>query len=245
MRKAALTLTMAALLAGCSGPKDTVIPSDPSKLETIKSSVEKLPPDDQALVAAYVMRRVMQSALAGGNQAGKAPIPEGTTIGAAIEEQKKFIADQQLQEAKEAALKAELNAKRDAAVKEMRDAVTVALISKDIVEERGFSGIVTDEMLAIRVGYQNNTQKPVSGVKGTLVVSDLFGDKITEFAISMDETIAVGHTVTWSGQRSVKYSIGDNNDRKLVSLDDSKYKVVWNPQVIVFADGSKLEAPQG
>ncbi|WMJ68812.1 hypothetical protein [Stenotrophomonas sp. 24(2023)] len=245
MRTLALTITIAALLAGCSGPRDTVIPTDPAKLDSIKQDVQKLSPEDQALLSAYMVRRVLQAAFTGGDPAGKMGVPAGTTIGAAIDEQKKFIADQKLQEAKEAALKAELSAKREAAMKQMRDAVTVALVSKEITQERGYSGIVMDEFISIRVGYQNNTQKPVSGVKGILSITDLFGDRITEFAISMDDTIDVDHTVTWTGRRSVKFPQGDNDDRKLVALEDAKYKVTWNPEVIVFADGSKMELPPG
>jgi hypothetical protein len=31
---------------------------------------------------------------------------------------------------------------------------------------------------------------------------------------------------------------------KLAELSDDKYKVVWEPQAIVFADGTKLVAPE-
>jgi hypothetical protein len=42
----------------------------------------------------------------------------------------------------------------------------------------------------------------------------------------------------------VKYSFGDNQDRKFAELPPTKFKVIWQPQMIVFSDGSKIEPPK-
>jgi hypothetical protein len=175
---------------------------------------------------------------------GSSPsIPAGETLGQAIEEQRKFVAEQKAEEERQAALKAALQAKRDAATKAMRDAVTVTLVSKKIKPEYGYSGILLDTNLDITFGYKNNTAKDIAGVKGLISIRDLFGDKISDFLVSNDDTIPAGKSITWSGSRSVKYASGDNKDRKLAELDDSKYKVVWEPRMIVFSDGTKLTLP--
>jgi len=33
---------------------------------------------------------------------------------------------------------------------------------------------------------------------------------------------------------------GGSDDRRLSTLDADKYRVVWEPQIIVFTDGTKL-----
>jgi hypothetical protein len=37
--------------------------------------------------------------------------------------------------------------------------------------------------------------------------------------------------------------MGNNKDRKFADLGEDKYKVIWEPQVVIFADGTKLAAP--
>jgi hypothetical protein len=117
------------------------------------------------------------------------------------------------------------------------------VVSKKIKPQYGFSGIVPDENLVVTFGYQNNTQRDISGVKGRISVRDLFGDQLCGLAISNDNTIPAGKRATWTCSRSVQYGLGDNKDRKFAELDDSKYKILWEPQMIVFSDGTKLELP--
>jgi hypothetical protein len=103
---------------------------------------------------------------------------------------------------------------------------------------------LTSTFLQVTFGYKNNTDKDIAGVKGYVSVKDLFGDELSGFLISNDSTIPAGQTKTWTGSRSVKYSVGSNKDRKLAELSDDKYKVVWEPRIIVFKDGTKLAIPE-
>ena len=241
-----LILSLLTLLAitACSGPKDTPVPKDLAAMESVKPALEKLTPEERELFAGYVMRSTLGAKLSGlfGGKEGPG-IPDGMTIGKAIEEQRKFKADRVVEEAKEAALKEKLRAERETAMKTMRDVVTVTLVSKALKEERGMSGMLMDENLQVTFGYKNNSAKDIAGVKGYVSVKDLFGDELSGFAISNDTTIKAGETATWTGSRSVKYSMGSNKDRKLAELTDDKYKVIWEPKVVVFADGTKLTAP--
>lgn len=143
----------------------------------------------------------------------------------------------------EKALRDKLQAEREAALKLMREAVTVTLVSKKLAEERGYSGIVMDEKLEVVFGYKNNTGKDIAGVKGRIAVQDLFGDELSAFQVSNDDGIRAGGTRTWTGSRSVQFSLSSTNDRKLAGLASDKYKVVWEPQTIIFADGTSLKTP--
>ena len=231
------------LLGGCSGSKGTLLPRDLSNIGSIKPAIAKLPADERELLAGYVIRHVAAQALGNVLGSGGSSVPEGMTIGRAIEEQRKFKTDAALEEAKQRALRAKLQAEHDVALKSMRDAVTVTLLSKGIDMERGYGGIVLDENFKVTFGYKNNTPQDIAGVKGHISVKDLFGDEISGFQISNDDTLKAGQSLTWTGSRSVRFSLGENHDRKLAALSDDKYKVVWEPEVIVFADGTKKTVP--
>ena len=233
-------------LAGCSDPKNTVLPQDISKMEALQPTLEKLSVEDRQLLGGYVVRETIGAKLGGILGGTKAQgIPEGMTVGKAIELQRKFQADQTIEEAKQKTLKASLRAEREIAEKAMREAVTVTLVSKSFKEERGASGMILDEKIEVVFGYKNNSTKDIAGVKGRVSVRDLFGDELSAFQVSNDESIKAGASITWTGGRSVKYSMGSTNkDMKLIELGDGKYTTEWSPQVIVFADGTKMKLPE-
>lgn len=239
-------LVLCAALAACSNPKDAVIPQDPAKMDAIKDQLQKLAPEEKELLMGYVMRKAVSGILSSALTPGEAKdsgIPPGTTIGQAIEDQVKFKAEQARKAEEAKALAAKLKAERDAALAKMRDAVTVALVSKKLVKH-GPAGMAFDENLVVVFGYKNQTDREIAGIKGTLIVKDLFGDKLSAFAVSNDQSIAPGGTVTWTGSRSTSFSMG-NQDRKLAELPDDKFTVEWEPEMIVFKDGQKLTAPAG
>jgi hypothetical protein len=93
---------LALLLVACGDPHDTKVPADISKWrDTVKPSLQKLTPDEQALFTQYVRRHTILAGEVGlyGDRAD--PIPENMTIGKAIEEQRSYIALQQAKESKE------------------------------------------------------------------------------------------------------------------------------------------------
>lgn len=244
MLRLMMSFSILLLVTACSGPKDTPVPKGLAAMETVKPALDKLTIEERELFVGYFMRTTIGAKLGGllGGKEGPG-IPDGMTIGKAIEDQRKFKADRAVEEAKVAALKEKLRTEREVAMKTMREAVTVTLVSKAIKEQRGMSGMLLDENLHATFGYKNNSTKDIAGVKGHISVKDLFGDEISGFAISNDKTIRVGESTTWDGSRSIKYAMGSNKDRKLAELTDDKYKVIWEPEVVVFADGTKLVAP--
>lgn len=77
MRRAALVLLI--ICAACSDPRDAVLPMD-GNMKTIAPMANKLKDDEQALLAAYVVRMTVPP---------NRGIPQGVTIRAAIEYQRK------------------------------------------------------------------------------------------------------------------------------------------------------------
>jgi hypothetical protein len=87
----AMLLLVAAV--GCSNPKDTKLPQDLSKIDTIKPSVEKLTPEEKELLGGYIMMRMMGTGPGATSDPKTKAIPEGMTIGKAIEEQRAYVKD--------------------------------------------------------------------------------------------------------------------------------------------------------
>lgn len=236
-----LAIVLSALLAGCSDPRKAQLPVDMANMASIKPVLEKLSEEERTLLMAYVMRRSIQGILPG--LAKDSPATSASTIGEAIDAQRKFEAGRKEREAAEKLAQAEAKVKYEVAVKSMRELVSVSLLRKSIEVERGYSGIEMDRKLAISFMFKNNSSKDIAGVKGRIELRDLFGDKVSAFQISNDNTIKVGGSVVWDGVRSVKFSLGDNKDQKLVELGDDKFTLVWEPQTIIFSDGTKTDLP--
>jgi hypothetical protein len=223
------------LLGGCSDPHKALLSTADADKPKMQALMQKLPDEDRALVSGYIMRTMLAGAFS-----GKADLPVGMTVGDAIKQQKEWLAAQKRQAEEAAALKAKLQAERAAAEKKMNDAVTVTLVGKKLRPEYGYSGILMNEWLETRVGYQNNTERPIAGVKGRIVIYDIFDKEITVLLISNDDDILPGKSVLWEGSRSIRYGMKSDGDRKFADLPQEKYKVKWEPQVIVFKDGTKI-----
>lgn len=240
MQRAIFILAAALSLAACQKATDTAIPSEVATWDKeLAPAVQKLSPEERALFTAYIVRAKM------GEVFGGKGVPPGTTIGMAIEDQRRFAEQKAKEEAEAKALAEKIKKERAAAMEQMRQAVTVALVEKSVEVERGYSGMEMDRKLWVRFAYKNNSDKVIAGVKGTITINDLFGDRISAFAISNDDTIPPGASKVWAGSRSIKFAVGNyNKDEKLADLPPEKYSLQWEPAAVVFADGTKLTAPE-
>lgn len=95
MRKLSI-ICCAILLVACGDPHDTRVPADISKWrDTVKPSLQKLTPEEQALFTQYVRRHAILADEVGLHGDTVDPIPEGMTLGKAIEEQRNYVSKQQ------------------------------------------------------------------------------------------------------------------------------------------------------
>lgn len=85
-----LPLALLALTLACHNPKNTKIPRDLSQIQTIKPDLDKLTDEERAVFGSYMMMRLMR--VVPGTEGTGNPIPEGMTIGKAIEEQRAYLA---------------------------------------------------------------------------------------------------------------------------------------------------------
>lgn len=241
-------LVLVALLSACSKATDTVIPSDMSTWDKeLAPMVKKLEEEEKNLFVGYVARKKMAEVFT----KDKAAIPFGTTVGQAIEEQRKWLADFEKAEAEakaererkaaeEQALKAKLEAEQAAVLKQINDAATVALLSKRELA-RNFEIRRFSETQEFIIGVENRSDKELAGISGTLEFIDVFDKVVGGVTFRISENIKPGETHKWVGSRDYNQFVAEH--RAVWNLEEGKYTTRFVPDTLVYGDGTKLVMP--
>lgn len=235
-----LAVILSSALTGCwqSDPKRTVLSSDISTWKadsSLEAAVNKLNDEDKRLLSAYAVRATMGQAFGG------AGIPQGSTIGSAIEAQKAWEEAQRQAKAQQDALAAEVQKKQLESLKEMNSALTTSLLKFAYVPA-DISKQQYSDSFEVQIAFKNNTQDKVIGVRGVVVFKDVFGETIKRINLSNDRDIQAGATVIYDG--TMDYNQFMDEDIKLRNTDKSKLIFEWIPDIYLFDGGKKLEMPK-
>jgi hypothetical protein len=230
-----ILISIVVLITACSNPKDTVIPNSIENLGSIKSDLEKLSPEERQLFSDYFVRHTMATAMGGMFGIKPDPIPEGMTIGKAIEEQSNFIAKEKIRNAEKIALKAKIDTVRKLQQEQIAKTLSFVFLSKKNVEQE-----YGRKFIALNLAFENKTEKDIAGVKGTLNISDIFGDKILNLKWSNDKGINSKETLVINDQ-GLDFNQFMDEHMKLWNTDNDKLKADFEVSTILFKDGSKLE----
>ncbi len=217
------------LLMGCRDVRDAEL----SKLtEDQKASLDKkLNGEETRLLMGYMMRQGMSQAF-GGKGA-----PDGITIKQAIKEQRDFLEKEKQEEAKAEELKKKIEVERKAKQQEFAQLLSAVVVSKKTSESEYGQKYVRLEM-----AFENKTDKDIEGVKGTLKITDIFGDLIKNTNFSYDSGIAAKKTAIYKG--SLNINRFEDRDLKLYTTDFDKLKTSFEITTIIYKDGTKVEAPE-
>lgn len=230
------TLLAAAALAGCSKPTETIIPSDMSAWDKeLAPQVKKLSEEDRRLFAAYVARAKIGEAFAGKG------VPLGTTVGQAIDEQRKWLVLQEQKAAEELALKEKLEKERLAAEAAIASAVTVTLLDKRELPRDWEVRRISDTQV-FKIGVQNKSDKEIVGIAGTLEFVDVFDKRVGAVSFGISERLKPGQDFVWTGSRDYNQFIDEH--KAVWNLEKGKYTTRFKPEQVVFADGTKLGSPR-
>ncbi|WP_429023793.1 hypothetical protein [Aeromonas allosaccharophila] len=235
-----LAVILSSTLTGCwqSDPKGTVLSSDISTWKTdssLEAAVKKLSDEDKKLLSAYAMRVTMGQAFGGTG------IPQGATIGSAIDAQKSWEEAQRQAKAQQDALAAEVQKKQLESLKEMNGALTTSLLKFAYVPANTDAQQYSD-FFEVQIAFKNNTQDKIIGVRGVVVFKDVFGDTIKSINLSNDGDIQAGATVIYNG--TMDYNQFMDDDKKLRNTDKSKLIFEWIPDTYLFDGGKRLEMPK-
>ena len=215
-----------ALLSGCSGIKGSQVTTETLDQVAVQVHQSNLSDADKSAFDEIKARA----------DNGEYDVT-GKTVGQLISDQEAYDADQQAQHDKAVALAAQIKQQHDASVRSLRDALTVALISKGFHNADIMSGDYQDA-ITFELAFRNNSNKAIRATKGTLDFRNLLGDSIYSAAFEPELSIAPGHSVLFDG--SIDFSPYDSS---LVALRDASFASIrldWEPSVILFGDGSKM-----
>jgi phosphoserine phosphatase len=234
---------------GCSDPYKTPVPTTSEVLKgadgSFAATLQKIPEGDRELVARYMARNAL------GTMFGGAPLAQ-VSVREAIAAQVAFEAEQAKKEAAEAAEQATVKAKnaqreaeakaladkaqaaRAAQIKAMDDAVTVAVVSMKSVQGSFAKGV------NIKFAIENKSEKELAGIKGVVRFKDIFGKDVKVTRIAYDKNIKPKATAAYSGGIEINQFM--EGDVKLYDTPMEKLKISWEPEVYLYADGSKLES---
>ncbi len=226
------------IFIGCTKVTDVVIPSDMSTWDKeLTPAIKKLSAEDRKLFSAYVVRAKLAGMLTKENQS----IPIGMTIGDAILEEKKRLADQEKQAAEAAALKAKIEAEHVAISKAIHEVTTVTLLKKAELISNYHVGRFSDYQ-QFKIGIKNKSDKEIVGISGELEFIDIFEKTVGSVSFKISEKIKPNETYVWLGGRDYNRFI--DSHRSVWNLDEGKFTTRFIPIAVVFSDGTKLIAPE-
>lgn len=224
MKKLITLLLLATLFVSCNDPKNYKykgrrLSEIPDK--DLASLKEGLTENEKLLLARYTFRTAF-----GGKHTAE-------TIGESIELQREFEANAAIRREAELQEQKEEQAKKAAALSEMRRKFHVEVLSKSTHKED------YQEYNVLEVKFNNLSGKDIRAVQYTLIVNDLFGDHITNLTVKESNTLKVKH------YRKRKYFFNHNQyinkDTRLRGATHANLRFDWIIDKVIYADGSSDE----
>ena len=229
-----LVLLCLSVFVGCApDPHQIVITEeDASNLLDVLDDQEGLTVEEVRLLVGRQVRAEAVDALG-----GEAASIVGRTVGELIAEERTFQEEAELRRQEEERLAAEARARDEALAAELRDAILLAVSSKDFIPSNARAGRYSD-YLTFRVAYENTSGRDIRAFRGRVRFTDLFGDEIYAFGITIQDPIVSGAHGTWDGQIDYNEFVDDHVRVRQTDLDDMR--VEWLPSGVIFADGTQL-----
>lgn len=158
---------------------------------------------------------------------------EQMTYSEMLEDGKKWKAEKDKIEAEQKAL-AEKALKEEAArIKKLTEAVIVSCF------EKGYTEVDYQDYITYKFVIQNKSEKKIRAVKGEITFTNLFDEKIKSLNFVYDQPIKAGKQVNWNA--TTDYNQFMDGAKTLKSKDLKDLKVVWEPEKVIFEDGTFLE----
>tara|TARA_B110000902_G_C14021681_1_gene480564 strand:- start:62 stop:727 length:666 start_codon:yes stop_codon:yes gene_type:complete len=221
MKKLLLLVGMTAVLFSCSTPMEKKY-NEKTALKDIQLIKAAIDSTEFNLLAGSVFRLKLKDKKL-----------EEMTYAEILEDGKKWKAEQEKIEAEQKAL-AEKAAKDEAErIKKLTESVIVSCF------EKGYSEVDYQDYITYKFVILNKSEKAIRAVKGDITFTNLFDEKIKSLSFVYDKPIEAGEQVNWDA--TTEYNQFMSGDKTLKNKDLKDLKVVWNPEKIIFEDGTTLE----
>lgn len=117
------------------------------------------------------------------------------------------------------------------------NALSVNLVSKNFTAADFYSGRSSDN-LSFSVQQMNKSAKDIRGYKGVFAIKDIFGDEIIKISYKSDEVLRAGQSK--KEEMGLNYNQFMDSHKKLRSTAMENLRVEWQPEMIMFADGTAV-----
>jgi len=238
MKRTGIVFILSLLLFGCSkDPRNVQITAKNKDtfMEEIKD-MKGLTVDEARLLVAFQVRRGMGSALG-----AQTEDPTGKTVGELLAQLKKQAADEKTEGDRQKRLAEDAKTKTDALAAELRKSIDLTVYEKGFIPSNPMAGSFHDQ-ITIKCAYQNGSTKDIRAFRGKVHFTDLFGAEIFTTGLTISDPVAAGTKGNWTGVIEYNQFIRSHQQLKNTELKDMK--VIWMPEGVIFADGSKIGADQ-
>jgi len=205
-------------------------PLTENNVDALKEKNDVLTDEEKGLLAGYLLRTGIQSAFNGEDSINL--FDSSITISEAIERQKQWIINDSIRAANEKKLAEEELARKEAKEAALRNTIIITLLKKEFIEYE------YQEYNVITYAATNKSDKTIKGFKGTLALQDMFGDPIISLEIKYDDPIKPDERVIERGV--YEYNKFIDRDKKFRYTEFEKIETKWNPEMIIFEDGTKM-----
>jgi hypothetical protein len=238
MKRPGIVVICSLLLFGCStDPHDVRITAKNKEtfMDEIKD-MKGLTVDEARLLVAFQFRRGI------GNASGSSSEdPSGKTVGELLAQLTKQAAEEKTEADRQKRLADEAKAKVDALAAELRKSINLTVYDKGFIPSNPMGGRYGDQ-LTIKCAYQNSSTKDIRAFRGKVQFTDLFGSDIFTTELTISDPVAAGEKGNWDGV--IEYNQFRRPHQQLRNTELKDMKVIWIPESVIFADGSKIGAGQ-
>lgn len=232
-----------------SDPYSTLLPVGSTDLTPVREALAKLPPDERELVEAYVKRSrgdVLPAQFADPD----APLT-ARTFREAIELQRAWVARMKVVEAD----REKLNAQREARLAPLRALVQASVVEAEIVTRNEYQArknpdfnkrpykVDNSPAFIILIRVQNLGDEPIVALRGSLQAHD------SQAYLPMDICwidIGSGREIQPGGYLELPcghdYRGASEQNKAFVNNPEGRFRVVWEPRYVKFADGRELDS---
>lgn len=213
-------------LASCSNPLSKVytVKTVGNDLEAIVES-GKLDPTQCQLLIQYV-------------RLGNEPLA-GTTYQQLLDKATALKAKAAKQEAERQALAAKAAAAEAARLKQLRAVAAVSVFHKGFLGSDS-SANQQANYITFEVAIENKSPKDIRAIMGMLVFNDVSNKPIKEVLITDDSGVKAGKTLRYGSGIDYNELLYGDLFLRYSSLDS--LKIVWQPEKVLFADGTSMAA---
>ncbi len=121
----------------------------------------------------------------------------------------------------------------EARIARLKNALTVTIFDK------GYTEYNYQDYITYKFAFENKTEKDITAFTGQITFTDLFDKEIKSISLTYDDGVTAQSIKNYSA--TTDYNQFMDEDQLLKSKNLKQIKLVWKPEKILFADGSKLE----